>query len=258
MSGTFSCYKVCVNRPVLTLVLLIFSFLTCVTAQRADSLIRYIEVSGYAEFEAEPDEITLGITVEEYLKDDFDQVTHYRNYHRKENLADLERNLLADLKKLGIGSERISIRQMANQWRNTQNGQDDLQSKTYYIVLDNLDACDLIFSKLKSKGISSITVKKLHTRQEESYRRQVMTDALKNAMSKAGILLAGTGYKAGKLISITEISDSRNAPFDESSLNLSGTSFTYSQTANKRTILFKYELRARIEIETTQPSERQF
>lgn len=218
-------------------------------AQESDTLYRYIDVTGNAELEVVPDQIILAITIEEYLKEDLDQNTQYRDYHKKVDIALLEQNLISDLKKLGIGRDRISQRQSPGQWRNMQYGEDAMQSRVYYINIQNMNERDRIFTTLHTAGITSISTKELKSNNLAEYNKQVMVEALKDAQSKADLLLRSIGANTGPVISITEIEDNRNAADIRSNEDKHTGMYLFTQTEEKRVIDLRYALRVRFRIQ---------
>lgn len=246
-------------KRILCTLLMVYLVQTTAEAQRPDSLTRYIEVTGYSEFEAEPDEIIVAVTIEEFLKEDVDQTTQYRNYHKKEKISDLEQELLKDLRKIGISKEQINVRQTTNLWRNAQYGQDALQNKTYNITLFDFKSTDRLFKSLNTRGISSIVVKDLHTKKLNEYKKRVLEDALKDAQTKAGYILSSAGERKGQIISITEVNNPGNG---NDAVDPNGyaipSSYTSNAIGNKRFIILKSELKVRFKIEGNTASDRQF
>ena len=228
---------------------LCFWYIPASYAQENDTLYRYIDVTGNAELEVLPDQIILAITIEEYLKEDLDQNTQYRNYHKKVDIAILEQNLITDLKKLCIGRERISQRQSPGQWRNMQYGEDAMQSRVYYINIQNMNERDRIFTTLHTAGITSISTKELKSNNLAEYNKQVMVEALKDAQNKADLLLRSIGAKTGPVISISEIEDTRNTADNRSNEDKHTGMYLFTQTEEKRAINLRFALRVRFRIQ---------
>ncbi len=251
--NTILSYTNCRHTKYIRLIFFILQFcfwdLPASYAQENDTLYRYIDVTGNAELEVVPDQIVLAITIEEYLKEDLDQNTQYRNYHKKVDIAILEQNLIADLKKLGIGRDRISQRQSPGQWRNMQYGEDAMQSRIYSINIQNMNERDRIFTTLHTAGITSISTKELKSNNLAEYRKQVMAEALKDAQNKADLLLRSIGAKTGPVISITEIEDTRNTADIRSNEDKQTGMYLFTQTEEKRAINLRFALRVRFRIQ---------
>ncbi len=228
----------------------LFSSGNSADAQNDIAQIRYIEVTGSAEQEVEPDEIILSISIEEYLKESFDQNTQFRDYKKKASVTEIEQTLFSDLRKIGITKEQIKTSEIGNQWRYPQYGKDFLFSKNYNLILNDFKMVDKVINSINSKGISGITIKDLKNKNIAEFRKSVKTEALKAAKEKATYLLQSIDKKLGSIISITEIADDSNLWYkEENSSNVILPEYQNQQANNIRNIKLRYEIKAKFEIE---------
>lgn len=238
------------KRSAMVLVFMLSTMFLSIRAQKDDHLIRYIEVTGSAELELEPDEIMLSIGIEEYLKESFDKNTQFRDYQKKASIAEIEQVLFSDLRKIGINRDQITVREVGNQWRYPQYGKDFLFSKTFDITLNDYKLVDKVIHTINSKGISSIMIKDLKNKNITEFRKKVKTEALKAAKEKATYLLQSIDKKLGPIISITEIVDDSNIWYkNDNTSNAVLPEYQSNQPDNIRNIRLRYEIKAKFEIE---------
>ena len=211
--------------------------------------IRYIEVTGSSEMEVEPDIITLSISIEEYLSEDLNVQTQFRDYKKKASIKEIEQALFADLRKIGIGKDQITMREMGNLWRFPQYGNDFLFSKTFDITLHDFNTVDNVIHSIHSKGVRNISIKELQNDRLEDYKKQVKTQALKAAKDKAIYLLKSIDKTIGPIISIIELSDD-SIMNNKIQNNDTNANIGYQNTAasNVRNIKIRYEIKASFEI----------
>lgn len=236
-------------RCKLLMVILLLAITTIATNGQSIP-VRFIEVTGISEMEVEPDIIILSISIEEYLTEDLNVQTQYRDYKKKASIKEIEQTLFADLRKIGIGKDQIKTREMGNLWRFPQYGNDFLFSKTFDITLHDFNTVDNVVHSIRSKGISNISIKELQNDHLEEYKKQVKTEALKAAKDKAAYLLKSIDKNLGPIISIIEIVDDSNInnKLGSNELNLSP---GYQNTAanNVRNIKIRYEIKTSFEIQ---------
>ncbi|WP_106829055.1 SIMPL domain-containing protein [Parabacteroides pacaensis] len=172
---------------------------TCGTGEK------YIEVTGTAEQSVEPDEIHLWIGIEEYWKEEFEKKTEFKDYHTKVPLAEIEKEVLASLAKVGVTKKDILVHEAGNYSR--YKGKDFLFSKQLDVTLYDFDKVDNLIHTLTSRGINHMSIGELKNKKLASYRMEVKKEALKAAYEKAGYLLESVGKQLGSVISIEELPD---------------------------------------------------
>lgn len=148
----------------------------------------FIEVTGVAEMEVEPDEILFNIGI----KGD-----------NKNQLADNEKQLFEILKNNGVKNEDIKFKSMyQNIYSKTKIFTKNLQFK----VTKKTDMGNL-FENLNQKWITSINIDEIRNTKIADYRKTVKINALKAAKEKADYLLESIAKRTGNPLEIVEIED---------------------------------------------------
>lgn len=226
-----------------------FLFFGCIYAHERDSSsFKFIEVTGSAEMEVNPDEITLIIGMGEYWKEEVSGKIFVKNYKTKIPILEVEKNLLSDLQKIGITKEQISITGVGNYWRYEE--KESVFDKQLEIRLKDFNQINKIIQTINIKGIRYMMLGQLKNSKITYYRKQVKIKALKAAKTKAGYLLESVGKKVGDIISITELED-ENAPLWAPQHMVSNSVVVTpnnSGMGNTRKIKLRYEVKARFEI----------
>ncbi|WP_029296616.1 SIMPL domain-containing protein [Chryseobacterium hispalense] len=148
----------------------------------------FIEVTGVAEMEVEPDEILFNIGI----KGD-----------NKNQLADNEKQLFEILKNNGVKNEDIKFKSIyQNIYSKTKIFTKNLQFK----VTKKTDMGNL-FENLNQKWITSINIDEIRNTKIADYRKTVKINALKAAKEKADYLLESMAKRTGNPLEIVEIED---------------------------------------------------
>lgn len=225
----------------------IFSF-GILKSQSLNDQVRFIEVTGSAEMEIEPDEIRLIIGIEEYWKEQFDKNVKYEDYTTKIPITKIETELLNDLAAIGIKDDQIITREVGNYWR--YNNRELLLNKEFELILNELDRVNEIVRAINTKGINYLRIGALKHKEITKFRKQVKVEALRAAKEKAEYLLKSMNQQAGNIISIVEL-DSDNhfwRPQSQISNTIMSTSGNDSGNDNLRKIKLRYEIKVRFEI----------
>lgn len=171
---------------------------------------RYIEVKGSAEMEIEPDEIIVDITIEEYWKEEFEKKKDFEDYKNKVPLAQIEDELIKDLRKAGIDKKDIVVKNLGNYWR--YRGKEFLFSKQLEVDVTDLSKINKLMQLADAKGIKSMRIAELKHSGMDKFKKEVKIQALQDAQEKAKYLLESIGSELGEVQTITEISDSYPRP----------------------------------------------
>jgi len=148
----------------------------------------FIEVTGVAEMEVEPDEIVFNIGIKA---------------ENKNQLADNEKLLFETLKKRGEKNEDIKFKSM----------QQNLYSKTtkftksFQFKANAKTNISKLFEDLNQKWVSSLNIAEVKNTKIADFRKAVKINALKSAKEKADYLLGSISKKTGDAIEIIEIED---------------------------------------------------
>jgi len=155
----------------------------------------YLEVTGRAEMEVVPDRIYMNISINE--KDSKGKVV----------LAQLEKDLLAKLKELGIDTKKdLSISDMSSNFKKyLMKGTDIVTSKEYELVVGSAQMAGNVLMALEKIGISNVSIERVDHSQMEQFRREVKVKAIKAAKEKASDMASAIGQTAGKALYIQEV-----------------------------------------------------
>ncbi len=253
------------KRILIILPLLAFSFM--LNAEEKIENLRYVEVTGSAEMEVEPDEIMLSVGLKEYwqpknknkkdseVDDNYDAYDDYSYGREKMPIADIEKNFIKDLEKLGVTSKQITISNVGDYWRWWWDN-NYLIEKQLEIKYTDLPKVNQTINSLKTKGISYMHIGSLKNKDIVKYRKEVKIEALKSAKAKAEYLLESLGKKVGEPIYIIEVNDDywggwyRNSAMSNSISQsmMNSPSGSDSDVENYKKIKLRYEMKVRFEI----------
>lgn len=234
-------------KKIFLLAFSIICFIGVKSQTTSNATVRYIEVTGSAELEIEPDEIVLLIGIGEYWEEEFQKGTEFKDYKTKVPIAGIEANLLKELAKLGIAKENIIIRDAGNYWR--YKGKEALMQKEYELKLSDISKVNQIMN-LNLRGIEYMRIGELKNKNITDYRQQVKIEALKAAKNKAAYLLSSIDETLGAVISIEEIIETNNFWKPQSIYSNSVmTTNNDSGIENIKKIKLKYEIKAKFQIE---------
>ncbi|WP_312342842.1 SIMPL domain-containing protein [Chryseobacterium binzhouense] len=148
----------------------------------------FIEVTGVAEMEVEPDEIVFNIGIKA---------------ENKNQLADNEKLLFETLKKSGVKNEDIKFKSMhQNLYSKTTKF-----TKSFQFKANAKTNISKLFEDLNQKWVSSLNIAEVKNTKIADFRKAVKINALKSAKEKADYLLGSISKKTGDAIEIIEIED---------------------------------------------------
>jgi uncharacterized protein YggE len=224
--------------------LLSLFFAASAVAQQSGE-VRFIEVRGSAEMEVQPDEMMLSITIQEYFEEEFQKNKEPEDYKTKVPLARIEDGLIKSLRKAGIKKEDIRVRGMGNYWR--QQGKEFLFSKNLEVKITDFSKVNQLTSLVDAKGIRSLHVGQMSHSEIEKFRKQVKTDALKDAREKAAYLIESLGEELGEVLSVTELNDGFSRPYMAKNRMMAGDA-AYESVDQVQNITISYQVTARFRI----------
>lgn len=171
-------------------------------AQNVD-LRRKIEVTGSAEQEVTPDIIYVAISLKEYM-----------NGKNKVDIGTLERQLQKAVTEAGVSKDDFMINNISsyNYVIDKKKNPDFLASKQYRIKVRDLNAINIILSKVDDKGIQSTGIDSYDYSKLAELRQTLKIKALQAAREKANYLLTSIGEKLGGAIDIQDI---ENEPLNQ-------------------------------------------
>ena len=234
---------------ILTIILFSFKYAICQDINEEKS--RYIEVTGSAEMEVQPDEIIFTIKYSEYWKEEFEKGKEYADYVTKIPIEEIEKSVLTELADVGITKEQMTLSDATstNYW--VAQGKSFRKSKTISIVLKDFTKINAIINNVKTKGVNYMGISELKNKNITEYRKQVKIEAIKATKEKATYLLQSIGEDIGKVITVIEM-DNNNSYWREqnmySNTRLTNNSTTSDTEENVKKIKLKYEIKVRFEI----------
>ena len=205
---------------------------------------RYIEVTGTSEVEIIPDKIHYIIEIQEYFEEEFDGKSKPEEYRTKVPLSWIERRLMWVLETNDIPRESVRIQEIGDYWR--KQGQDFLISKQWDITLQDFKQIDAIVKHVDTRGIRTMRIGELESKDMLTYHKQGKIEALKAAQRKATYLVEALGKKLGPVIRIVE--DGNNGLSSLFSAQSNVSTSEVSSFDSFRTIKKNYSMLVRFEI----------
>lgn len=205
---------------------------------------RYIEVTGTSEVEIIPDKIHYIIEIQKYFEEEFDGKSKPEEYRTKVPLSWIERRLMWVLETNDIPRESVRIQEIGDYWR--KQGQDFLISKQLDITLQDFKQIDAIVKHVDTRGIRTMRIGELESKDMLTYHKQGKIEALKAAQRKATYLVEALGKKLGPVIRIVE--DGNNGLSSLFSAQSNVSTSEVSSFDSFRTIKKNYSMLVRFEI----------
>lgn len=210
---------------------------------------KFIEVTGFAEIEVKPDIILYDIGLQEYWKEEFEAGKDYKDYTTKITVDDIEKEVVADLQKLGITKEQLTITEGNNYSK--IHGKTFMGTKTIQVRVGDFTKINELIQKLKTRGISYMRIAELKNKDLSPFKKQTQIAALKDAKTKAEILLTSVGRTAGEIISVVELntnsSEGLSAEAVHALTTMSSATSNQSNTSNNNIVL-NYKVKVCFEI----------
>ena len=213
----------------------LFAFTSLINAQ--DIKKNFIEVTGIAEMEVEPDEIIFSIGIKA---------------NDKNELAAAEKNMFEVLKKNNINEKDVNFQSMyQNSYSKTMRF-----TKSFKFKASTKTVMSQLFEDLNQKWVSNINIAEIKNTKIADYKKEVKIKALKAAKDKADYLLESIGKKTGIPMEIVEIEDYTSdivmpryyAQAKVANLSLEAGSDD-NQFSNIENIKLKYSIKTKYEIQ---------
>lgn len=167
--------------------------------------IPYIEVTGSADIEIEPDEMRLSITISSFK---------YEETGHETSLETTEKKLMKILEKAGIEKKNIILKSAATQgywyyWWRYDRDDDPRMTKQYEVIFSDYAALNTVLAELPGpkEGFVNVNISDLKNKKITEYRKQTKIEAIKAAKEKAQYLLESVGSTAGQLIQVIELDE---------------------------------------------------
>ena len=179
-----------------------------------------------------------------YFEEEFDGKSKPEEYRTKVPLSWIERRLMWVLETNDIPRESVRIQEIGDYWR--KQGQDFLISKQLDITLQDFKQIDAIVKHVDTRGIRTMRIGELESKDMLTYHKQGKIEALKAAQRKATYLVEALGKKLGPVIRIVE--DGNNGLSSLFSAQSNVSTSEVSSFDSFRTIKKNYSMLVRFEI----------
>jgi uncharacterized protein YggE len=174
----------------------------------------YVEVTGKAEMEVVPNEIFVDININE-------------QNNSKKSVEQLEREMKAALQKIGVNVEKdLRVHDMSSALQEFWYKRDKINtSKDYQLLVRSAAELGKAFAAMEAVGISKIRVARVSHSDIEKLRREVKTNAAKDAKQKAADLTQAVGQTLGGCLHLQEIETFVPRPMRAMPMSKSATAF---------------------------------
>lgn len=182
--------------------IILFTFISLsLNAQNAISNNKYIDVTGSAELEIQPDELELKFTLAEYMEG-----------NTKIKLDIIETKFSEILKKNNIDYKEGTLGDSDSYywWYWWTYYRNPISSKSVNIKISNKTDFLKLVKDLNQKWMQSIQIVKSSNKDVQKYRKDVKKEAVKAAKEKAQYLLETLDEEIGGVILIEEIQEKDN------------------------------------------------
>lgn len=169
-------------------------FSLAASAQTDNTYPSFVQVTGQAELEIEPNEIYIKIIIDESTS------------KGKVSVADQEKKMIAELKKLRIDTEKdLKVGDMSGELQTYVLRKDKVQTtKTYILKVDSADMLGKVFKSLADININNMSISKVTRSDLAQLKARLRAEAMKDAKANAETLADAIGQKIGKAFNITD------------------------------------------------------
>jgi uncharacterized protein len=166
-----------------------------VNAQEVAKGEHFIEVTGTAQQEIEPNEIYVTIRLREFEEN-----------KQKTNLEKIDKDFLNALLQAGIDRKRLELADAGSKLdKLTKKEKDAFREKTYQLKLTSAAELEKFLTNLEPVKVDFVDVTRLHHTDLEKIKMDLKVKALQVAKTKAETLLKSIGAEIGKPIMVREI-----------------------------------------------------
>ena len=154
----------------------------------------FIEVTGTAETEIDPNEITLNIRLREFEEN-----------KSKVALEKIDQDFLNALKAAGIDRKRLTLADAGSRLSKLgKRDKDAFREKTYEVVLTSASELEKFLEKIEPVKVDLIRITRVHNTELEKHKLDLKVKALQVAKSKAETLIRSIGSELGKPLMVRE------------------------------------------------------
>jgi uncharacterized protein YggE len=197
--------------------------------------IPFIEVTGNAKKEIDPNLIFVSITLSEKSID-----------NKKYSIENQEVRLNKIIENLGINKSNLTLSDLNSTILNDKRKEIGFkQEKEFNLKLENSLQVSKLFESLFEANIKEANVTKIDHTDIINLNKEVRIEAIKSAKAKAEYLLLAVGNKIGKPLEISEVTNDYN--YYRTSLNSNRFTPISTSEFKKITITFSYRVKYSIE-----------
>jgi uncharacterized protein len=176
-------------------ILLLMMLPLAVHAQEVAKGEHFIEVTGTAQQEIEPNEIYVTIRLREFEEN-----------KQKTNLEKIDKDFLNALQAAGIDRKRLELADAGSKLdKLTKKEKDAFREKTYQLKLTSANELEKFLTGLEPVKVDFVDVVRLHHTDLEKIKMDLKVNALQAAKMKAETLLKSIGAEIGKPIMVREV-----------------------------------------------------
>lgn len=187
----------------------------------------FIEVTGTAFREIEPNEIYVSTRLKEFEED-----------RQKTSLEKLEKDFYDAIKAAGIDRKRVELADAGSDLgKFRRRDKEAFREKTFQIKLTSAAELEKFIEKLSSVQVDAVNVTRLHHSDFEKLKLEVKIEALKAARAKAEALAQSIGSQVGKPLIIRDFDFAQ--PYMEMSANVRMMKMESDQAPSEDDIAFR-------------------
>ena len=154
----------------------------------------FIEVTGTAYREVEPNEIYVLIRLKEFEEN-----------RQKRSLEKIEKEFYNAVKDAGIDRKRVELADAGSDLEKfRRRDKESFRAKTFQIKLTSAEELEKFIRELSPVDVDSVDVTRLHHSDYEKIRLELKVEALKSAREKAETLLQSIGAGLGKPLMVRD------------------------------------------------------
>ena len=176
------------------LILIPFLFLPFFLSAQEEFKEHFIEVTGTAYREIEPNEIYVMIRLKEFEEN-----------REKTSLEKIEKDFYNALKQAGIDRKRVELADAGSDLEKfRRRDKEAFRAKTFQIKLTSAEELEKFIRELSPVDVDSVDITRLHHSDYEKIKLELKIEALKAARAKAEALLQAIGADLGKPLMVRD------------------------------------------------------
>ena len=197
----------------------------------------FIEVTGSAEMEVEPNEIFLFVRLREFEEN-----------RTKVSLEKLDQDFLQAVKAANIDKKNLTLADAGSKLEKIRRkDKDAFREKSYEVKLTSAAELEKFLEKIEPVKVDQLDLTRLHHTDMEKFKIDLKVKALQAAQSKASTLLKSIGAQIGKPIMVRDWDQDPVQPLPQARANVMYKAESQDMVGMEEQIGFrKLKLRAQI------------